>query len=133
MADIMHLLRIRAAPERVYTALATPEGARSCGRPKQTSTFMSAASESSGSTAEMKITRVRIEALEPPSRIVWRTTESFRPEWADTVITFRIRPSPEGATLLFSHGGFPDADEDYALCTTGWAIYLTRLQQVAET
>ncbi len=74
-----------------------------------------------------------IEALEPPSRIVWRTTGLFRPEWADTVITFRIRPSPEGTTLLLSHGGFPHADEDYALCTTGWAIYLTRLQQAAET
>jgi len=28
VADIMHLLRIRAEPERVYTALATPEGIR---------------------------------------------------------------------------------------------------------
>lgn len=34
MADIMHLLRIRAAPERVYTALATPEGVRSWWTPE---------------------------------------------------------------------------------------------------
>jgi len=133
VADIMHLLRIRAAPERVYTALATPEGIRSWWTPEADLDIHVGGFGEFRFHGGEKITRVRIEALEPPSRIVWRTTGSFRPEWADTVIIFRIRPSPEGATLLFSHGGFPHADEDYALCTTGWAIYLTRLQQVAET
>ncbi len=132
MADIMHLLRIGADPRRLYSALATPEGVRDWW------TSDADLDLHVGGTGEFRfyggerITRVRIEALDPPSLVAWRTIGSFRPEWTDTLVTFSIRPDAEGATLLFAHRNFPQADENYAICTTGWGFYLSRLKEVVE-
>lgn len=35
--------------------------------------------------------------------------------------------------LAFAQRGFPQADEVYALTTTGWAYFLVSLQQYLET
>jgi uncharacterized protein YndB with AHSA1/START domain len=133
MPAIMHLVRIGAPPERVYEALATEEGIRNWW------TRDAFLDPELGGTGEFRfhggrsVTKVSVDELEPPLRVVWRTTSSFRPEWEGTTITFDLRAEGSDTVLSFAHRGFRQAGEVYALTTTGWGHYLAGLQRYLET
>ena len=133
MPDIMHRLTIHASPERVYQALTTAEGIRSWW------TRDAELDARVGGTGEFRfyekrrVTTVRVAELDPPVCVVWKTLSSFRPEWIDTTITFELRAEGEATVLAFAHRGFAQADETYALTTTGWGYFLVSLQQYLET
>lgn len=133
MPDIMHLVRLSVPASVAYRALTTSAGVR---------TWWTADADLDagvGGTGVFRfyggkrVTRIRIDELSSPHRIAWTVMESFRPEWVGTKLVFELRAAAEGSELLFAQRGFPEADEAYALCTTGWGVYLTRLQQSLET
>jgi uncharacterized protein YndB with AHSA1/START domain len=133
MPDIMHLFTIHSPPEAVYRALTTPEGVRGWW------TREVALDAAVGGTGEFRFhegksaARVRIEELDPPSRVVWKTVSSFRPAWDGTTITFELRPEADGGTTLaFAQRGFAEADDSYAITTTGWGYYLASLKRYLE-
>ena len=132
MPDIMHLVTIDAAPALVFDALATADGVRSWWtRDADLAAHVGGRGEFrfyGGS----KITQVEIVELTPSARVGWKVLDSFRSEWRGTTITFDLRPDDDGTKLLFAHRGFPLPDDDYALCTTGWGIYLGSLKTLLE-
>ena len=132
MPDILHLLRIKASRELVYRALTTPEGIRNWW------TRDADLDAHIGGSGTFRFpfygggysTEVRLIELAAPERVAWEVIASFRPEWANTTITFHLRPDGDSSTLLhFAHRGWADDDDTYALCNTGWAYYLVSLQQ----
>jgi uncharacterized protein YndB with AHSA1/START domain len=135
MPDIMHLIKINASPELVYQALTTSEGIRNWWTRDADldSTIGGEGEFRFGSYGGTHITRVRVVELIPSLRVGWKTTASFRPEWVDTTITFELRADKNGTSILFAHRGFQQADDTYALCTTGWGYYLVSLQQYLQT
>lgn len=130
MADIMHLVKIAAPPERVYEALTTTEGIRN---------WWTRDADLTNGTGTFRfhdgadVTTVLIKELEPPLHVLWKTTTSFRPEWEGTTIAFDLRAQGNVTVLSFAHRGFEEADERYAVTTTGWGVYLASLQQYLET
>jgi hypothetical protein len=76
---------------------------------------------------------MRVDELKGPVRVSWTTISSFRPEWNGTTITFDLRAEGSDTVLSFAHRGFKQADEGYAVTTTGWGYYLVSLQQYLET
>jgi uncharacterized protein YndB with AHSA1/START domain len=135
MPDIMHLIKINASAEQVYRALTTSEGIRNWWtRDADLDSTVGGEGEFRfGSYGGTHITRVSVVELIPSLRVVWKTTASFRPEWVDTTITFDLRADKNGTSILFAHRGFQQADDSYALCTTGWGYYLVSLQQYLQT
>ena len=135
MPDILHLVKIHASPERVYQALTTTEGIRSWWtRDADLDSEIGGTGEFRfGAYGSPSLTKVSIEELKPPAHVGWKTISSFRPEWSGTSISFDLRPEGSSTALLFAHRGFAQADEIYALTTTGWAYYLVSLQQYLET
>jgi uncharacterized protein YndB with AHSA1/START domain len=133
MPDIMHLVRIHASPERVYRALTTAEGIRNWW------TRDADLESKIGGTGEFRfyegrsVTRMRVAELRSPVHVGWTTISSFRPEWDGTTITFDLRAEGSDTVLAFAHRGFKQADDIYALTTTGWGYYLVSLQQYLET
>jgi uncharacterized protein YndB with AHSA1/START domain len=132
MADIMHLVRIAAPPERVYEALTTTEGIRNWWTRDAhlDSTIDGKGTFRFHDTAD--VTTVRIRELEPPLHVMWKTTSSFRPEWLGTTIHFDLRAEKDGTVVAFAHRGFEQADERYAQITTGWGVYLQQLKDYLE-
>lgn len=132
MPDIMHLIRFNSPPSVVYAMLTTREGVRAWWTPDADLDAVL------GSIGEFrfydgkKVTRVRVDELAPSMRVAWTVVDSFRPEWVGTTITFELRPAGGGTELLFAQRGYPHADENYAVCTTGWGIYFGRMQQHLE-
>jgi uncharacterized protein YndB with AHSA1/START domain len=135
MPDILHFLRIQAAPERVYQAITTAEGIRNWWtRDADLDGYV-------GGRGEFRfphyggnyVTQVVIQALQPCRRVQWFVRASFRPEWDGTSIDFTLRPDNGTTILLFAHRNFAQADERYAQVNTGWAYYLVSLQRYLET
>jgi uncharacterized protein YndB with AHSA1/START domain len=134
MPDIMHLLRIDAAPERVYRALTTAEDVRNWW------TRDLDLDETVGGAGVFRfydnrvVTKVRIDAPQPPSRVGWTTLSSTAPGgWEGTTMSFDLRAEGDVTVLLFAHRGFAEASENYARVTTGWAYFLFSLQRYLET
>ncbi len=134
MPDIMHLIRIKAAPERVFAALAAADGIREWWtRDSELEPRLGGAGEFRFYGGKV-VTRVRIDALDRPSRVAWTVTESTAPGgWETTTISFDLRPEGTGTAVLFAQRGFARADDAYALVSMGWAYYLVSLQQYLET
>ena len=135
MPDIMHLLKIEAAPERIYRALTTSEDIRNWWtRDADLDSTIGGEGEFRFSAyGGREVTKVKIAELRPPSHVAWQVTSSFRPEWNGTTITFDLKADATSTAIHFAHRGFQQADEVYALCTTGWGYYLVSLQQYLQT
>ena len=135
MPEIKHLLKINVPPDRVYQALSTSDGIR------EWWTRDADLDNTIGGCGEFRfrypggkhVTEVKVTELTPPVRVSWQIVSSFRPAWIGTTVTFVMRPDDNGTSLLFSHGPWTDADDEYALCTTGWGYYLVSLQQYLQT
>jgi uncharacterized protein YndB with AHSA1/START domain len=133
MPDIMHLLKIHAPLERVYQALTTAEDIRHWW------TRDAVLDSKIGGTGEFRfyeskfVTKIKVDELKMPVHVGWKTISSFRPEWDGTTLTFDLRAEGNNTVLSFAQRGFEQADEVYALTTTGWAYYLVSLQQYLET
>jgi uncharacterized protein YndB with AHSA1/START domain len=134
MPDIMHLLRIDAAPDRVYRAITTAEDVRNWWtRDCDLDEAVSGAGVFRFYDNRV-VTNVRIDALRPPSHVRWTTTASTAPGgWQGTTISFDLRSEGDVTVLLFAHRGFAEASENYARVTTGWAYFLFSLLQYLET
>lgn len=134
MPDILHRLTIHASPERIFDALTTAEGIRNWW------TRDADIDSRIGGAGEFRfydgkgVTRVRIDELEPPLRVGWKTISANAPGgWEGTTITFDLITEGNDTVLSFAHRGFAEANDGYARVTTGWAYYLVSLRQYVET
>jgi uncharacterized protein YndB with AHSA1/START domain len=132
MPNILHRLSIDAPPEHVHELAATRDGIERwwTGHP------VTGEEEIGGQlsvyfrdTAEPAATFEVVE--DSPEQIVWRCV-SGPADWMDTRITFTLKPSAGGTTLLFSHEGWQRENEFMNGCSTNWAAYLMSLKSGAE-
>jgi uncharacterized protein YndB with AHSA1/START domain len=130
MPDIELFARIHASPERVYQALTTADGIRSW--------WTREANVRVGGTAEAGhfehriVTRIRLDELQPPVRIRWKTISSAAPGWNGTTVTFDLRAEGSCTFLSLVHSGFTDDGEIYTSTTAMWARYLLGLHRYVE-
>jgi uncharacterized protein YndB with AHSA1/START domain len=132
MPDIMHLIHLDASPATVFNAISTAAGIRRWWTDDAEIESRKGGAGQVRFYGSSKVTDLSVRDIARPSRLVWDVPASFRPEWINTEIIFDLTADGEGTKLLFSHRGYPSADEAYALCTTGWGIYLGRLKALVE-
>ena len=134
MPDIMHLVRIHAAPEPVYRALTTTEGIRNWWTRDASLDAAIGGTGTFGFRDRRVLTTVRVDALDSPVRVAWTTLASTAPSgWEGSSISFDLRAEGDDTVLAFAHRGLACADENYARVTTGWGYYLISLQHYLET
>jgi uncharacterized protein YndB with AHSA1/START domain len=130
VADILHKLNVRCTPERIYRALVErDELAGWWTRDVRTDGKV-------GSVAEFGFgpgapTKMRIAALDPSERVVWRCTEGPR-EWIGTEIRFSVTAESGSSCLRFAHCGWAAADDFFAHCNFRWAHFLRNLRAYLE-
>ena len=134
MPDIMHLLTIKAPADQVYQALATQDGVRNWwARDTQLDATEGGRGRFAFNDCQV-VTTVRIDELEPASRVAWTVLESPAPGgWPGTTISFGLEQVEGGTKLRFAHRGFAKADDGYAIVTTGWAYFMVSLKYYVET
>jgi len=134
MPDIMHELVIKAAPDRIFDAIATQEGLSAWW------TRDTEAEPKVGSLAvfgfgnRATIFRMAVRALDRPGHVEW-SCQGDHPEWAGTRVTFDLKPLANGkeTTVRFTHGDWRSADGWMAPCSYTWAHVLARLKSYSET
>jgi uncharacterized protein YndB with AHSA1/START domain len=131
MADIAMQLHIDADADSIYRAVATADGIRGW------FTTSAEAGEGTGAVHELSFPgvpepwRLRVTEAVAGQRLVLAGQNG---PWAGTVQTYEILPEPEGgATMRFTHAGFPAVDDAYRNFTYGWATKFVQLKAYAET
>ncbi|MFQ5652657.1 MAG: SRPBCC domain-containing protein [bacterium] len=132
MAEIRHLLRIKATPEKVYEAISTQEGlsrwwtthTRAEPREGSLATF--------GFNKSATVFKMRIDVLDPTKRVEW-TCLGGHPEWQNTNLFFDLHKEDEETVLNFGHLNWKSADGILPLCSFDWAKYLMSLRAFVET
>ncbi len=130
MTDIMHLLRIHAASDRVYGAITGAAEIR------QWWTRDAAIEAHVGGVGEFGfngrrfVAQIVIEELAPTTRVRWRVSNAA---WPGHEIAFNLTADDRDTILLFAHRGFPRADQAFASATTRWGWYLFSLKQYLQS
>ena len=130
MPDIMHSLKIRTTPARVFPAISTAEGIQSWWTQDASLDPTVGGSGEFGFYGRRFVVKVIVERLDPQSHMTWRVTNAA---WPGDVVEFALKPEGSETRLGFFHRGFAQADERYASATTRWGAYLLSLKQCLET
>jgi len=132
MVDLHHRVPITAAPEKVFTAIATQEGMRGWWTRDATLDSKVGGKAEFGFDKRGVVFRMTIDELDRNNRV--RMTCSGDPaEWAGTTLEWNIRPTPEGAILSFVHGGWRERTDFCSSCNSMWGRLMFRLKDFVET
>jgi uncharacterized protein YndB with AHSA1/START domain len=129
MAQIAHLVRIRATPEDVYRRVAETDGIAAW--------FTEASSPQvrEGGSLELRFGDERVSftitELKAPTRIVWRCT-SRESSWFDTDIVFEFAAEGEQTRVRLDHLGWPEVTDRFRDCSMSWAYFLESLRSLIE-
>ena len=130
MASIKHFLRIKALPEKVYSAITTSEGLKGWW------TLDANAEEKIGGIAEFIFgeryhNKMEITKLEHNSRVEWKCFQGDK-EWIDTTFEFDIEETEEETILRFSHSNWKEETDFFAYCNYQWGYYMRSLADYCE-
>lgn len=132
MPEIDHEIKVSAAAERVFAALATAEGLRAWHNPGVTGTG-SVGSEWHFRFAGRPEFRWRITAADASRHVAWECVQGPG-DSVGTRATFDLAPTPDGRTLLsMKHAGWPGTHGNFRKCNTTWGVLLHHLKQYVET
>jgi uncharacterized protein YndB with AHSA1/START domain len=135
MFDILHRVGIKATPDKVYTALATPPGlagwwtvdTSGADKPGGMLNFRFSADGREIGAFDMKILE-----LHPDTSVVWQVVRGPE-EWVGTKIRFDLRQENGFTIVLFRHEGWKEPVEMMYHCNTKWATFLLSLKSLVET
>jgi uncharacterized protein YndB with AHSA1/START domain len=133
MADILHMVNIKARPDIVFAALSEKSGLAGWwtesvqAEPRVGTVAKFRFGEAGGS--DMKIL-----ALEKDRLVRWRCVAHLSAdEWVGTELTFELRPERDGTAVRFSHRRWSEATDFLRYCSLRWALYLISLKAFVET
>lgn len=130
MANIEHLLVIKAPAANVYEALTTEQGLAEVwtrelsvsGRIGDTLSFQFGPDD---------LTKMRLAELAPDRRVVWECIDSD-PQWVGTTITFELEEENGKTSITLCQSNWREVTPFYRLCNYNWAIFLYSLKLYLE-
>ena len=131
MADLKHQILIKAAPPKVFAAIATSAGLRGWWTADSQTEDHASGKAEFGFDKRGTVFRMKIENREPDKRLIWKC-HGDDPEWTGTTLTWGLSPKGEGTTLRFTHGDWKSANDYYAMCNATWGELIYRLKNYVE-
>ncbi len=131
MVDILHRVGAVAPLDKVYRALATPEGLA-----EWWTTDTQGSSEVGGKLVfrfgDVGGFDMEILQLDPAGHVRWRVIDGPE-EWIGTEIDWRLQKRDDYTIVLFTHEGWREPVEFMSHCSTKWATFLMSLKELVET
>ncbi len=131
MVDILHRVGVVAPLDKVYPALATPEGLAAWWTTDTVGT-----SDEGGKLGfrfgELGGFDMEILRLDPAGHVRWRVLDGPE-EWVGTEIDWRLEQRDDYTIVLFKHEGWREPAEFMHHCSTKWATFLMSLKELVET
>jgi uncharacterized protein YndB with AHSA1/START domain len=131
MASILHDFPINAAPEKVFSAVTTPEGL------DQWWTKESAGKPEMGQTYKLWFGpeyawQARVTRCSPGQEFELHFTEADE-DWTGTKVGFRFQEESGTTQVSFYHTGWPATNRHYRRSSYCWAMYLRVLRRHLES
>ncbi len=129
--SIKHLFHINASREKVYEAISTIKGignwwtVKTSGEPKVGGIIQF-------SFGEMKGPDFKVTELVPNEKVSWECIASPH-GWVGHTFTFLLDKHDGKIRVRFSHNGWNEQDEFYAICNFSWGRYMESLRQLCQT
>ena len=129
MAQISHLVRIKAEKDLVYEQIASTKGIANW--------FTTAHSADYKLDGEITLVfpdgsvEFKVTKLVPGFEIVWHCTTKDN-AWYKTDVKFRLKSDGNRTTVLFDHLGWPEITELFRDCSMSWAYFLESLKSFIE-
>jgi uncharacterized protein YndB with AHSA1/START domain len=132
MEEILHEIKVQAAPDSVFAALTTADGLRAWysahvegdGKPGDTWRFQ---------FTERPTFRWEVTESAAPTRVAWRCVEGPG-DSVGTEVEVVLSQADKGRTLVeLAHSGWPGTHGNYRKCNTYWGVLLHHLKQYVET
>lgn len=133
MPEILHLIKIRAAPEEVYQSVSTAEGIRNWWTRDADLTPEVGAIGEFGFYEHRMFIKVKVAELTPRRHIVWDVTSSTGGVFNGTTISIDLNSEDGLTSLSFEHRGFSASGNNIASATTRRGFYLLSLKRYLET
>lgn len=129
MPEVLHLLKIKSSPERVYQAITTAEGIAHWWTRDATIGAEVGARGEFGFYERRFVMNLHVTELVPPIHVGWHLES---PPSAGMTIAFDIRPADDGTVLAFAQRGYKETDDNFARVNTRWGYYLISLKNYLE-
>jgi uncharacterized protein YndB with AHSA1/START domain len=132
MTDLYHQIMIEAPAEHVFAALATQEGLRAWWTEDSVVEARPGGMAEFGFMERSVVFRMRVDALDPPRRLVWSCIGG-PPDWAGTTISFELTALDAGKTnVSFLHADAHTAAKAIAERNTTWGCLMRQLKHHLE-
>jgi uncharacterized protein YndB with AHSA1/START domain len=131
MADIIHEFTVRAKPERVFQAFATPSGL------EKWWTKVSTGEMTEGGAFHLYFGpqfdwQAKVTRYLPSSAFELQITQAHI-DWVGTFVGCDLSPEGKDATRVrFHHTGWPEQNEHWRISCFCWAMYLRILRRNLE-
>lgn len=135
MFDILHRVGIKASLDKVYKALATPEGVAGWWTTDTTGDRKAGGMINFRFTAaghEIGAFSMKILELHANTRVVWQVVTGPA-EWVGTKIHFELKQEDDFTIVLFKHEGWKEPVEFMYHCSTKWGTFLMSMKLLLET
>lgn len=131
MADIRHLVEIKAPIRTIYKAITEEEGLKSWWTPD------TIAVPEEGAILEFKFAdryhdKMRVIRLRKDSMVEWECIQGDE-EWVGTKFVFELEEKGETTVLRFNHCDWRVATDFFASCNYNWGYYMRSLKSYCET
>jgi uncharacterized protein YndB with AHSA1/START domain len=132
MVTLHHLVPIKAAPDKVFAAIATQAGNRGWWTADSTVEKKPGGKAEFGFDKRQNVFRMTIDKLEPNKTLVM-SCHGDQPEWVGTTLEWTVEPAPEGSVLTFNHRGWREVTPFCSGCNSMWGNLMFRLKTYVET
>lgn len=128
--SIKHLFHINASKEKVFEAISTIQGLSQWWTVQTTgSTALNQIIEfrfAGAGGPDMKVTESK-----PGEKVSWLCIKSNH-GWENTSITFLLDENEGKTRVSFSHDGWQEQNDFYAICCFSWGRYMESLRQYCQ-
>jgi uncharacterized protein YndB with AHSA1/START domain len=128
--ELQHQITINAPAKHVHAAIAADAGLRSWWTADATVDQRIGGNAVFGFRQRRTVFRMTMVEL-APNRITW-ACQGEPADWTGTILTWTLTPSESGNVVCFTHSGWKEANEMFAICNTSWGALMHRLKAYCE-
>ena len=129
--SIKHLFHINAKRNDVFKAISTVDGL------SKWWTTQTSGSDAVGGIIQFRFgdmggPDMKVKEIKPNESITWECVASPH-GWVGNTFTIKLDDNDGKTRVRFSHDGWKEQDDFYAICSFTWARYMESLRQLCQT
>ncbi len=129
--SIKHLFHIEASQHKVFEAISTIKGLSNWW------TVQTEGNTTLGDTIQFDFgdtvgPLMKVVELKPNEKVVWECVSSQH-GWLEHTFIFSLDDNEGKTRVRFSHHGWDEQDDFYAICNFSWGRYMESLRQYCQT